>query len=55
MPTLCFACWEISQALRSLAQCEFGSYVVQLVGHATWTMETIAEDAESEYELGKCV
>jgi hypothetical protein len=25
------------------------------VGHATGTMETIAEDAESEYELGNCV
>jgi hypothetical protein len=55
VPTLCSARWEISQALCSLAQCEFGSYRVQLVGHATCTMETIAEDAEGEYELGNCV
>lgn len=38
-----------------LHQCECGSYGGWLVGHETCTMETIAEDAESEFELGNCV
>jgi hypothetical protein len=38
-----------------LHQCECGSNGGWLVGHETCTMETIAEDAESEYELGNCV
>jgi hypothetical protein len=38
-----------------LHQCECGSYGGRLDGHETCRMETIAEDAESEYELGNCV
>jgi hypothetical protein len=37
-----------------LHQCECGSCGGRLVGHECG-METIAEDAESEYELGNCV
>jgi hypothetical protein len=50
-----FAVHAGSYPRRSLAQCESGSYGAELDGHATGTMETIAEDAESEYELGNCV
>ena len=38
-----------------LHQCECGDEGGRLGGHETWSMETIAEDAESEYELGNCV
>lgn len=38
-----------------LYQCECGSHGRRLVGHETCSMETIAEDAEGECELGNCV
>jgi hypothetical protein len=50
-----FAMHAGSSPRRSPAQCESGSCLAWSDGHATDAMETIAEDAESEYELGNCV